>query len=101
VELELRQGSNEDAEQNQGNDQRAEQAARLIAKLTPRQVDVLNAMSDGLLNKQIACFLMINEKTVKMHRASVLRRLNVSHSAQAVRIAVEASFATPEACSRQ
>jgi DNA-binding NarL/FixJ family response regulator len=72
---------------------RAERAARLMKKLTPRQMDVLNGMANGLLNKQIASFLMIDEKTVKMHRALVLRRLNVSHSAQAIRIAVEASFA--------
>jgi DNA-binding NarL/FixJ family response regulator len=75
------------------NQLRAERATRLLSKLTPRQLHVLRGMADGLLNKQIAAFLQIDEKTVKMHRANVLRRLGVNHSARAIRIAVEASFA--------
>ena len=78
-----------------GNEMRAQRAAFLLSRLTPRQLHVLTGMADGLLNKQIAAFLEIDEKTVKMHRANVLRRLGVTHSAQAVRIAVEASFAEP------
>lgn len=77
----------------QGNVARAERAAARVAALTPRQRDVLSRMADGLLNKQIAYSLLIDEKRVKMHRARVLKRLNVSHSAQAIRLAVEASFA--------
>jgi DNA-binding NarL/FixJ family response regulator len=72
---------------------RAERSAGLVARLTPRQRAVLEAMVDGLLNKQIAIRLGINEKTVKMHRASLLDRLQVPNSASAVRIGVEASFA--------
>lgn len=75
------------------NELRAQRASRLLSKLTPRQLHVLAGMADGLLNKQIAAFLQIDEKTVKMHRANVLRRLGVTHSAGAIRIAVEASFA--------
>jgi DNA-binding NarL/FixJ family response regulator len=93
MELELEQRSEPSGYRWRGNAARAERAARLISALTPRQIDVLNGMADGLLNKQIAQFLMIDVKTVKMHRAHVLKRLNVSHSAQAVRLAVEASFA--------
>ena len=85
----------------ESNDDRANRAVRLIQRLTPRQADVLTGMADGLLNKQIAEFLMIDEKTVKMHRALVLKRLEVSHSAQAVRLAVEASFASSNEAARQ
>lgn len=50
-------------------------------------------MVEGRLNKQIAYLLGLSEKTVKMHRARLLKALNVHSSAEAIRIAVEASFA--------
>ena len=72
---------------------RAERSALLLQRLTTRQREVLAAMIDGLGNKNIANALGIEEKTVKMHRAAVLSRLDASNSAMAVRIGVEASFA--------
>lgn len=70
---------------------RAKAAAR-IADLPPRQRQVLEAMSRGLLNKQIAWELKIAEKTVKMHRALMLERLGVATSAEAIRLGVEAGL---------
>lgn len=69
---------------------RRQQAERLVRKLTPRQLQVLEYMISGYRNKQIAGFLVIDEKTVKMHRASLLTRLGVGSSAEAIRIGVEA-----------
>lgn len=69
--------------------QRAEQAVRA---LTPRQLQVLEHMIAGYRNKQIAGFLAIDEKTVKMHRASLLTRLGIGSSAEAIRIGVEAGL---------
>jgi PAS domain S-box-containing protein len=63
-----------------------------IEALTPRQAQVLGDMSLGFRNKQIAYRLGIDEKTVKMHRAALLRRLDVPTSADAIRIAVEAGL---------
>lgn len=71
---------------------RKARASALIAGLPPRQLQVLRAMSSGLLNKQIAHQLGIAEKTVKMHRALLLERLAVTTSAEAIRIAVEAGL---------
>ncbi len=71
---------------------RAARSAALVEGLTGRQRDVLGGMVDGLLNKQIAARLGINEKTVKMHRAALFERLGVGNSAGAVRIGVEAAF---------
>ncbi|MDB5721530.1 MAG: hypothetical protein JWP15_2148 [Alphaproteobacteria bacterium] len=71
---------------------RAAAARARIAALTPRQGQVLKDMSLGLRNKQIAYRLGIDEKTVKMHRAALLRRLEVPTSADAIRIAVEAGI---------
>jgi PAS domain S-box-containing protein len=73
-------------------DARRAQAAGLVAALPPRQRQVLEQLSRGLLNKQIAHRLGISEKTVKMHRALLLEKLGVRTSADAIRIAVEAGL---------
>ena len=67
-------------------------AADRVADLPPRQRQVLQGMSRGMLNKQIAWELKISEKTVKMHRALMIERLGVGTSAEAIRIAVEAGL---------
>lgn len=72
---------------------RRQQAEALARRLTPRQRQVLQHMISGFRNKQIAGFLAIDEKTVKMHRASLLTRLGVGSSAEAIRIGVEAGLA--------
>lgn len=73
-------------------DFRRREANAQVATLTPRQRQVLAHMIAGYRNKQIAGFLGIDEKTVKMHRAGLLERLGVSSSAQAVRIGVQADL---------
>lgn len=67
-------------------------AAELVQALPQRQREVLAGVAKGLLNKQIAHQLGISEKTVKMHRALLLDRLEVKTSAEAIRIAVEAGL---------
>jgi PAS domain S-box-containing protein len=71
---------------------RRSRAVAKVAALAPRQRQVLELMARGLLNKQIAWQLKISEKTVKMHRALVLERLDVASTAEAIRMAVEAGF---------
>jgi PAS domain S-box-containing protein len=71
---------------------RSVEARKRIDALTPRQMQVLKDMSLGYRNKQIAHRLGIDEKTVKMHRASLIRRLGAPTSADAIRIAVEAGL---------
>ena len=63
-----------------------------VAALPQRQREVLVRMARGMLNKQIAWDLKISEKTVKMHRAFLLERLEVATSAEAIRTAVEAGY---------
>lgn len=71
---------------------RRARALALIEKLPERQRQVLQGMSAGLLNKQIAYKLGIAEKTVKMHRALMLERLGGVTTAEAIRLAVEAGL---------
>ncbi|QNM82492.1 PAS domain-containing protein [Sphingomonas sabuli] len=71
---------------------RRAQAVARVKALPDRRRQVLEMMSRGLLNKQIAWELKISEKTVKMHRALLLEQLGVATSADAIRIAVEAGL---------
>jgi PAS domain S-box-containing protein len=73
-------------------DVRRSRAVSLVKSLPARRRQVLELMSRGLLNKQIAWELKISEKTVKMHRALLVEQLGVSTSADAIRIAVEAGL---------
>ncbi|HVL77863.1 MAG TPA: PAS domain-containing protein [Sphingomicrobium sp.] len=73
-------------------DARRSRAVTLVRQLPERRRQVLQLMSRGLLNKQIAWEMKISEKTVKMHRALLLEQLGVSTTADAIRIAVEAGL---------
>lgn len=68
------------------------QAREAIARLSERQHDVLVRMAQGLMNKQIAYEMNISERTVKMHRAALLKVLGVRTAADAIRAAVEAGL---------
>lgn len=72
--------------------ERAEGARGRIAALTRRQQAVLVAMAEGKLNKQIAWDMGLTERTVKMHRAAMLRGLGVRSGAEAIRLMIEAGY---------
>jgi DNA-binding NarL/FixJ family response regulator len=55
-----------------------------VPLLTPRELDVLSAVSEGLTNKEIARRLDISQHTVKFHLESLMRKLGVSSRAEAV-----------------
>jgi DNA-binding NarL/FixJ family response regulator len=54
------------------------------ALLTPRELEVLRDVADGLTNKEIAGHLGISLHTVKFHVESLMRKLVVSSRAEAV-----------------
>ncbi len=60
-------------------------AAR-VASLTPAQRRVINGLSDGLLNKQIAYEMSISEATVKAHMTAIFRKLGANNRTQALLI---------------
>lgn len=71
---------------------RHEIARQQVEALSKRQRQILEALAQGQLNKQIAYDLGVTERTIKMHRAALLRALGVRTLAEAIRIAVEAGY---------
>lgn len=67
----------------EGNEEDA-RFAEAIASLTPQQFRVLNMLTEGLLNKQIAYELNVSEATIKAHVTAILRKLGVHSRTQAV-----------------
>jgi FixJ family two-component response regulator len=55
--------------------------------LTPREREVLPLVIGGLLNKQIAAQLGTSEKTIKIHRGQVMRKMQADSLADLVRLA--------------
>jgi FixJ family two-component response regulator len=61
-------------------------------QLTPREREVLSLVVAGMLNKQTASRLGIAEKTIKVHRAQVMKKMGASSLADLVRMASRLSI---------
>lgn len=61
----------------------SQQFAEKLKLLTPHQFSVLKLLADGLLNKQIAYELNVQETTIKQHVSAVLKKLEVNNRTQA------------------
>jgi DNA-binding CsgD family transcriptional regulator len=60
----------------------------VVESLTPREVEVLHLLAEGLPNKAIAGRLAISDQTVKFHVASIYGKLGAANRTDAVRRAV-------------
>lgn len=72
-------------------DRRTQAVARL-GVLTARERDVLTGMIDGRPNKVLAYDLGISVRTVEMHRANLMDRLDATSAAQVIRLAFDAGL---------
>ena len=71
--------------------------AQRLASLTERERQVLERIVAGRLNKQIAAELGTVEKTIKFHRANLMRKMGVRVAADLVKLAERAGIgASPE-----
>jgi FixJ family two-component response regulator len=68
-----------------------------LARLTPREREVLEHVVSGQLNKQIAADLGTVEKTIKVHRGRVMRKMEVESLAELVRLAEQAGVGRRDA----
>lgn len=71
---------------------RAAEARTLLGVLTPRERDVLEGLAQGLPNKTIAYDLGISPRTVEVHRANLMSKLDVRSLSDALRIAFAAGM---------
>ena len=62
---------------------------RCLETLTPREREVFNYVIKGWLNKQIADQLGASEQTIKVHRARVMQKMQVTSVAELVQAAVK------------
>jgi DNA-binding NarL/FixJ family response regulator len=65
--------------------------------LTPREVEVLRLLAQGLTNREIAARLIVSVGTVKVHVERILAKLGVSDRTQAAVRAVTLGLASPSA----
>lgn len=60
----------------------------VFSPLSPREVQILDNIAQGMTNKEVAYALAISEQTVKNHMSSILRKLSVNDRTQAVVYAI-------------
>jgi len=70
---------------------------RDLTSLTPRELEVLTLMGQGLSNAELATELALSEATVKTHVARIFAKLTLRDRAQAVVLAYETGLVSPGA----
>lgn len=71
---------------------RQARARSRIQTLTRREHQVLDAITEGLSNREIGERLEISPRTVEIHRSNMLAKVGASHTSEAIRIAIEATL---------
>jgi DNA-binding NarL/FixJ family response regulator len=66
----------------------------IVEPLTPREIEVLELLAEGLPNKKIADRLKISDQTVKFHVSSISAKLGAVNRTDAVRRAVRRGLIT-------
>ena len=68
------------------------EARREQLGITPRELEILEAMAAGLSNREIAERLFVSENTVKTHAARLFDKLSARRRTQAIQLAKEAGL---------
>ena len=80
-----------EAEFRRSRKMRQSAAKSRLARLSPREREVVERMAKGLTNKEIGRELGISPRTVEIHRTNALSKLAARHSAEAIRLCLEGS----------
>ncbi len=91
----IRRALEKDGEVRRAHSQHAEVAARL-AQLTPREREVMDLVIAGKANKVIASELGLSPKTVEVHRAHVMKKMQVDSLADLVRLGMLSRAEAPK-----
>ena len=75
--------------QLRGEQQQAQQLRERYATLTPREVQVMKLMTDGRPNKLMAVDLNLSQRTIEIHRAHVMEKMQARSLAQLVRMSLQ------------
>jgi len=70
---------------------------RRLEKLTPRQMEVLRLMAEGLTTPEIARRLSLSGKTIETHRGEIMKRVGIHDIVGLVRYAVRVGLVAPVA----
>jgi FixJ family two-component response regulator len=80
-----------------GEETRVADVRRRVNLLSPRETEVFALVVTGMPNKQIAAALGISEKTIKVHRARVMDKMQAGSVAELVRLADRVGVILPKA----
>jgi FixJ family two-component response regulator len=80
-----------------GEETRVADVRRRVNLLSPRETEVFALVVTGMPNKQIAAALGISEKTIKVHRARVMDKMQAASVAELVRLADRVGVILPKA----
>jgi FixJ family two-component response regulator len=69
---------------------RGAMAERRLSELSPRELEVLERLTEGNTSKVIGRELNISHRTVEIHRAHILEKVGANNFGEAVRLAIEA-----------
>lgn len=84
------------ARSQQSRSSSTQEAKERVASLTPREAQVLEHLVAGRANKVIAYELGISPRTIEIHRAHVMEKMQARSLSDLVRMALEAGVRTPE-----
>ena len=85
-----------EADQHAERRRRETEAQRAISQLSRREREVLELLSAGCANKEIARWLRISPRTVEIHRGNMMVKLAAGHAVDAVRLWFDAQFDIPD-----
>jgi DNA-binding NarL/FixJ family response regulator len=73
----------------------SEDERQRLAKLTPREREVLHLLAQGKTNRQVAAHLGITTKTAETHRARIISKLELHSVSDLVRYAIRHGIIQP------